>query len=146
LAEQLLADHPTITYTGIDITAPLLDLARARLTDHATRTQWIKADLNEDEWLVQIAKPVQIFVSLQSLHDLGDEAAVARIMRLAAQELAPQGRFVYADMLPPAPPEENTNPGKLPIVRHRELLRAAGFATVECTLQRGVLGCFVAQL
>lgn len=145
LAQQLFADHPEISYTGIDVTVPLLDLARERLIDHAAQITWIEADLNQDEWLSQISKPVHAFVSLQSLHDLGDEAAVARIIRLAAENLAPQGQFVYADMLAPEPPEENTNPGKLSVARHLALLHAAGFASATCTLQQGVFGCFLAQ-
>lgn len=145
LAQRLLADHPHIRYTGIDITAPLLNLARTRLADPARQITWLEADLNQEGWLTQIDRPVDAFVSLQSLHDLGDEQAVARIMRLAAQQLAPQGRFIYADMLAPEPPEENTNPGKLRPERHLDLLRAAGFAQAECTLRLGLFGCFVAQ-
>lgn len=146
LAAQLFADHPHITYTGIDITAPLLSLARTRLAEHASRITWIESDLNQDDWLNQLATPVHAFMSLQSLHDLGDEAAVARIMNLAAKHLAPQGQFIYADMLAVEPPEENTNPGRLRAERHLELLRKAGFATVKCTWQIGSFGCFYAQL
>ncbi len=146
LAEQLFADHPQITYTGIDITVPLLNLARTRLADHTSRITWLEADLNEEAWLRQIAKPVDAFMSLQSIHDLGDEAAVARIIRIAAQQLAPQGQFIYADMLAAEPPEEKNNPGKLSVGRHLELLRAAGFATASCTWTIGVFGCFYAQV
>lgn len=145
LAEQLLADHPQIRYTGIDVTLPLLDLARARLAQHAPRVKWLEADLNQDAWITQIEKPVSAFVSLQSIHDLGDETAVARIMRLAAEQLPSQGQLVYADMLAVEPPEENTNPGRLRIQRHLELLQEAGFAHAECTWHNDVFGCFVAQ-
>jgi ubiquinone/menaquinone biosynthesis C-methylase UbiE len=146
LAEQLFADHPQIRYTGIDITAPLLTLAHNRLANHAGQITWIEADLNEEGWISQISKPVNAFMSLQSLHDLGDEGAVARILRLAARHLAPQGQFIYADMLAAEPPEENTNPGKLPAERHLELLAAAGFSSVQCTWKTGVFGCFLAQV
>lgn len=145
LAEQLLADHPQIRYTGIDVTVPLLDLARERLAQYAPRVKWLEADLNQDAWITYIDKPVCAFVSLQSIHDLGDEAAVERIMRLAAEQLQPQGQFVYADMLAVEPPEENMNPGRLRIERHLELLHDAGFAHVECTWHNDPFGCFVAQ-
>ncbi|MCC6454029.1 MAG: class I SAM-dependent methyltransferase [Caldilineaceae bacterium] len=146
LAAQLFADHPHITYTGIDITAPLLNLARTRLASHARQITWLEADLNEDGWLNQLATPVHAFMSLQSLHDLGDESAVARIFGLAAQHLAPQGQFIYADMLAVEPPEENINPGRLRAERHLELLQAAGFASAICTWKIGPFGCFYAQL
>jgi ubiquinone/menaquinone biosynthesis C-methylase UbiE len=146
LAEQLFADHPHIRYTGIDITVPLLSLARNRLADHASQITWIEADLNEDGWVSQISKPVNAFMSLQSIHDLGSESAVARIFRRAVRHLAPQGQFIYADMLAAEPPEANTNPGRLPAERHLELLRAAGFTNALCTWKSGVFGCFLAQV
>jgi SAM-dependent methyltransferase len=146
LAQQLFADHPQISYTGIDLTPPLLDVARTRLASHAAQITWVEADLNEDEWLNQIVKPVHAFLSLQSIHDLGDESAVARIFCLAAQQLAPQGQFIYADMLAIDPPEENANPGKIRIERHLELLHDAGFASVTCTWKNNVFGCFHAQV
>jgi trans-aconitate methyltransferase len=145
LAQQLFTDHPQITYTGIDITAPLLNLARTRLATHAAQITWLECNLNENEWLNEIATPVHAFMSLQSIHDLGDEAAVVRIFALAAQYLAPQGQFIYADMLAVEPPEKNTNPGRLPVERHLELLQAAGF-TATCTWKNGVFGCFHAQV
>jgi ubiquinone/menaquinone biosynthesis C-methylase UbiE len=146
LAEKLLTDHPQMTYTGIDITPPLLTLARTRLANFGERATWIEADLNESEWLGQIARPVHAFVSLQSIHDLGDEAAVARMMGLVARQLAPRGQFIYADMLAANPLEENPNPGKLVVQRHLELLQAAGFSTAACTWSIGVFGCFYAQV
>ena len=146
LAQQLFADHPHILYTGIDVTPPLLALARERLAEHGKFVTWLEADLNEDAWQDQVTKPINAFVSLQSLHDLGDEAAVARIMRLAAQHLAPQGQFVYADMLAEDPPPATPNPGKLPLTRHLDLLREAGFSSVACTWTTGVFGCFLAQV
>lgn len=146
LAQQLFADHPYIDYTGIDVTVPLLEIARARLADHASQITWLEADLNQDTWLEQIATPVNAFMSLQSLHDLGDEAAVARIMQIAARNLAPQGQLIYADLLASTDPAATPNPGKLTVARHLQLLNEAGFATVACTWQIDDLGCFLAQM
>jgi hypothetical protein len=49
-------------------------------------------------------------------------------------------------MLAAEPPEVNTNPGKLPVDRHLELLREAGFASAACTLKTKIFGCFVAEV
>ena len=146
LAAQLLTDHPHMTYTGIDISPQLLIVARTRLADYAARTTWLESDLNQDGWMEKVAMPIHAFVSLQSIHDLGDETAVARIFTLAAQCLAPGGRLIYADLLAVEPPEENTNPGRLPVECHLELLRAAGFTTATCTWTAGPFGCFHAQI
>lgn len=146
LAQQLFIDHPNIEYTGIDITAPLMEIAHTRLADHASQITWLEADLNQDAWLDQITPPIDAFMSLQSLHDLGDETAVARIFQLAARNLAPQGQLIYADLLASTDPATTPNPGKLSVARHLELLRDAGFANVACTWQTGDLGCFLAQV
>ncbi len=146
LARELFNNHPDIRYTGIDITTPLLNVARTHLADHAAQITWIESDLNQNQWLEQIAKPIDAFVSLQSIHDLGDESAVARILRLAAENLVPGGELVYADLLAVEPPEENSNPGRLRADRHLDLLRAAGFPTAICTWTIGPFGCFQAKL
>lgn len=143
LAARLLADYPMLHYTAIDVSTTLLDVARANLAQYAGRTTWVEADLNEEEWLMQLPPQVDAFVSLQSLHDLGDEGAVARIMALASAWLPVGGRLVYADLL--ADPINNTNPGRMTVERHLELLAAAGFATSSCTLTLGPFGCFRAE-
>jgi hypothetical protein len=142
LASVLLAAHPHITYTGIDISAPSLAYAQHRLTDHAARTTWMTADLNEEQWFAQVQQPVHAIVSMQSLHDLGDEAAVARIYQLAYELLTAPGLLAVADLLAASAPE---NPGRLSVARHQDLLRLAGFKQPECTWTPGDFGCFVAH-
>jgi SAM-dependent methyltransferase len=146
LAHRLLQDYPGLRYTGIDLTAPLLDVARTRLAVFGERVRLVEADLNQESWLAAIDDPVHAFVSMQSLHDVGDDQAIARLMQLAAARLAPKGQFIYADMLAVEPPEENTNPGRMRVPRHLELLTEAGFAAAACTWQIGPFGCFAARL
>jgi SAM-dependent methyltransferase len=145
LAGQILADHPAVHFTGIDASPTLLALARADLAHYSDRAMWVEADLNGDEWPTRLPGPVDAFVSLQSLHDLGDAAAVGRIVRLAAAHLAPGGQFVYADLLPDPAPDAKPNPGRLPVERHLALLAEAGFSSAQCTLKVGPFGCFWAQ-
>lgn len=145
LAVRLLADYPLLRYTGFDNSAPLLALAETRLADHARRLRLVKTDLNESGWLGQLPQPLAAVVSLQSLHDLGDAEAVARIYRIAQAQLAPGGRLVFADLLAPIPPDPAANPGRLSVARHLDLLAEAGFANPVCTLELGPFGCFVAQ-
>lgn len=140
LATQLLADHPTARYLGLDISAPLLEVARLSTAHHAPRVAWLETDLNADAWLEHLPSPVHAFVSLQSLHDLGDETAVARMFALAAHHLAPGGSLVYADLL--AEPDGSSGPGRLTVERHLELLAESGFSDVACTLTVGPFGCF----
>jgi len=146
LAARIMADHPAVYYTGIDASPALLTLARADLAHFADRTTWVEANLNDDDWLTQLPERVDAFTSLQSLHDLGDAAAVGRIARLAAAHLAPGGCFVYADLLPDPAPDAAPSPGRMPVERHLAMLAEAGFAAAQCTLKVGPFGCFWAQL
>ncbi|MCP4360348.1 MAG: hypothetical protein GY796_20260, partial [Chloroflexi bacterium] len=83
-------------------------------------------------------------VSMQSLHDLGDEAAVNRIYGLAKSLLVPGGLFLNADLIVPPQQDKPGNPGRRSISRHLELLQAQDYRQVTCTLARGEFGCFVA--
>ena len=145
LVARLLADYAHIHYTGFDISAPLLAVAQERLAPYAQRLTLIQADLNDDGWLAHLPRPLDALVSLQSLHDLGDAEAVARIYRIARQRLAPGGQLVFADLLAPIPPDPTAHPGRLSVACHLELLSTAGFADPRCTLECGPLACFVAQ-
>lgn len=146
LASRLLADYPHLRYTGLDVSAPLLAVAEARLAPYARRVTWVETDLNQDGWPDRLPQPLDALVSLQSLHDLGDAEAVARIYRIAARQLAPGGQLVFADLLAPIPPDPTANPGRLPVARHLELLSEAGFADARCTLELGPFGCFSARV
>jgi SAM-dependent methyltransferase len=146
LAARLLADYPPLHYTGFDSSPMLLNLARQRLAGLSHRATLIEADLNQDEWLARLPKPIAAFVSFQSLHDLGGPDAVARIHRLVHERLAPVGKFVYVDLLAPTPPDPAANPGRLTVACHLESLTAAGFHAPRCTLELGPFGCFTAAV
>lgn len=145
LAARLLADHSHLFLTGFDISGPALAFARARLAPYRGRFRLIQADLNQDGWLDQLPPVVHAVVSMQSLHDLGDECCVDRIYGLARRILTPGGLFINADLLAASPPDPK-NPGRLSVQRHLALLRQHGFAPVACTLQTGGFGCFVASV
>jgi cyclopropane fatty-acyl-phospholipid synthase-like methyltransferase len=146
LAETLLAGQASLRYTGLDISDPLLTYAQARLAPYRDRLELIEADLNADEWPPLVKKPVHAAVTMQSLHDLGDESHVARIYAMARTLLTPGGLFINADLLDWTVQEPGTNPGRLSTERHMELLTELGFVEVTCSLQLGGFGCFVATV
>jgi SAM-dependent methyltransferase len=145
LAETLLARLPYLIYTGVDVSAPALEYARNRLSPYLDRVTLVEADLNSDGWQYLTHPPVRAVVSMQSVHDLGDVTAVARIYGVAAELLASGGLFVNADLLPSTDPAAPPHPGRFPVRRHLELLRAAGFDRAACTLQLGGFAVFAAH-
>jgi processive 1,2-diacylglycerol beta-glucosyltransferase len=146
LGVRLLNDHPAIHYTGIDASPTLLAAARQRLAPLSHRACLIEADLNREDWFAQLPDRVAAFVSLQSLHDLGDAAAVARIYRVTARRLQHGGLFAFADLLADSATDPVASPGRLSVDAHLRLLADAGFSHARCTLQLGPFGCFAATV
>ncbi|NKB66979.1 MAG: methyltransferase domain-containing protein [Candidatus Latescibacteria bacterium] len=139
LGAALLEALPQASYTAVDFSAPLLERAQARLNTYQ-QVQLVQADLNEDEWLKKITAPVDAVLSLQALHDLGDEPQVERIYRLAHGLLRPGGLLINADLLHNP---EDPRPGRLSTERHLELMRHHGYGDASCTLATGGFGCCV---
>ena len=146
LAEFLLAAIPDLHYTGVDVSPPFLDFARQQLAIYP-QVQLLEVDLNDATWprLVTSAGQArfQAIVSLQSLHDVGDESAVSRVYALAKPLLVPGGFFLNADLIVAEGEVLPNNPGRLPIARHLQLLREHGYGDVACTLATGGFGSVI---
>lgn len=143
LAELLLRELPQIHYTGFDSSALLLAYAQNQIASFGPRARLIQADLNAEDWLADLPAEVHAIISLQALHDLGDESHVNRIYSLAQQLLAPGGLLLNADFVVSPGQDNPDQPGRRSIPRHLELLRRHGFKRVSCTLELGQFGCMV---
>ena len=146
LAEVVLAAVPNLHYTGVDLSPPFLKFARQQLTAYPHVKLW-EIDLSDEAWPQRITtEPRTRFhaiVSMQSLHDVGDEAAVSRVYGMAYDLLWPGGFFLNADLVIAEGEALPNNPGRRPLARHLELLRAHGYHNVACTLARGGFGCVI---
>jgi len=150
LAESLLTTVPNLHYTGVDISPPFLDFARQRLAAYTEQVQLLEADLNDTPWPELLAPPsnhrrFHAIVSLQSLHDVGDEAAISRVYGLAKELLAPGGVLLNADLVVAEGEELPNNPGRRSISRHLDMLRQQGYHSVACTLAAGSFGCVMGR-
>lgn len=146
LAEVLLAAVPNLHYTGLDVSPPFLEFARQQLAAYPQVALW-EVDLNDETWL-RLVTPAgqarfQAIVSLQSLHDVGDESAVSRVYGLVKPLLVPGGFFLNADLIVAEGEALPNNPGRLSIARHLQLLRAHGYEDVACTLATGGFGSVI---
>jgi SAM-dependent methyltransferase len=144
LAELLLRELPQISYTGLDSSELLLTFAQSHLAPFGPRARLVEADLNGDAWLAQLPDEVHAVVSLQAMHDLGEESHINRMYGLVRRLLAPGGLFLNADFVVPPGQRDPERPGRLSIPRHLELLQAHGFERIACTLELGEFGCCVA--
>ena len=143
LAEALLTEMPELTYTGVDNSEPLQAVARKELASFGARARLIRADLNADDWPTFDYGSVHAVVSMQSLHDLGDESRVYRIYELAKGLLTPAGLFLNADLVLPSDLPNPNHPGRCSVARHLQILEAQGYVNVSCSLELGEFGCCV---
>jgi GNAT superfamily N-acetyltransferase len=143
VARRLVDRFPRARYTGIDYSAVFVGLVRRQLAPVGDRATLLQADLNKEDWLEMVPQPPHAIISMQSLHDLGDEYHVNRIYGLAYQLLNPGGLFINADLTPAEDASVTEESGRLPVERHLQLLGASGFTQVECTLNLNGLACMV---
>jgi SAM-dependent methyltransferase len=143
LAELLLAELPHMSYIGLDSSELLLAYARNRLAPFGPHARLIQADLNAEGWLAQLPDQIHAIISLQAMHDLGDESQINRVYGLARRLLVPGGLLLNADFVVPPDQADPERPGRLNIPRHLELLQAHGFERISCTLEHGEFGCCV---
>ena len=137
LAEFLLERLPRATYEGLDFSAPMLTLARERTEHFGERLRLHQVDLRDDDWAAALRPGPQAIISIQALHDVGDEADHERIYRAARELLASCGLFLNADLMQ----TRDGGPARIPVQRHLAMLSAAGFEHVQATLAVGLYGC-----
>ena len=144
LAEVLLTKVPYLKYIGIDFSEPMLALARKRLARFGSHVSLHQADLNEDDWPELLPSENHAIVSLQALHDLGDETKLDRIYGMVRDLLVPGGLFLNADLVVPATKENLQKPGRRSVQRHLERLRSHDYERVACTFELEDIACCVA--
>ena len=137
LAEFLLERLPDASIEGLDFSEPMLALARERTERFGDRLQLHQVDLREEDWTANARPAPQAVISIQALHDVGDEATHERIYRSARELLAPRGLFLNADFMH----TRNGGPSRIPLERHLAMLSAAGFDHVHASLTLGHYGC-----
>ena len=141
LAETILSELPKITYQCLDYSAPMLALAKKRLARFGARVTLHQMDLRENDWSSVVAWAPHAVVSMQAMHDVGDEDAHARIYGAAKELLASGGIMLNADYVRRS--GQTSGPGRIEIEGHLGLLRACGYEPVKCTLDLSRYGCVV---
>jgi ubiquinone/menaquinone biosynthesis C-methylase UbiE len=136
VSEEVLAAFPRARVTLQDYSEPMLGEARQRLASHSGRTGFVLADLTDPNWTGGTGGPFDLAVSAIAIHNLRDMNAIAECYRGIARVLKPGGLFLDYDLF-------FDHTGGLP--RHTELLKAAGFAEVECLWQQAPLATIAAR-
>lgn len=143
-AGQLLAAHPDARLVGLDVSEPMLSVARARLPA-------VRAELHEGEIQGPLPDgPFDLVASALCVHHL-DGAEKADLFARVASLLAPGGVFVLGDVVVPAEPAHariSLTAGfdkPSPVGDQLRWLRNAGFSAAV-TWERGDLAVIRAEL
>ena len=136
VSEEVLAAFPRARVTLQDYSEPMLAQARERLAAHRERTDFVHADLTDPGWIGRVGGPCDLAVSAIVIHNLRDIGLIANAYRGVAKVLKPGGLFLDYDLF-------FDEIGGL--ARHTELLRAGGFAAVECLWQQAPLATIAAR-
>jgi tRNA (cmo5U34)-methyltransferase len=102
LADAILRVWPTACVTGLDASAAMRKMAREHNAAHGDRFETMSGDIGDVADLWDRAAPHAIVSSL-ALHHLTDEDK-RRLFLWAADELAPGGALLIADVIRPAGP------------------------------------------
>jgi SAM-dependent methyltransferase len=123
VSEEVLAAFPKARVTLQDYSPAMLDQARRRLAGDHDRLSFVLADLTDPAWPQNVGGPFDLAVSAIVLHNLGSCDKIFACYPAIHGLLRPGGYFLNCDRFVDG------------VDGHLMALRAAGFASVECTWQ-----------
>ncbi|HTV45955.1 MAG TPA: class I SAM-dependent methyltransferase [Stellaceae bacterium] len=135
VTEEVLRAFPHAQVTLQDYSQPMLDRARARLTEHGAKVRYALGDLRDPAWARAVGGPFDLVVSAIAIHNLRDSSQIAACYRAIAGLVKPDGVFLDYDLFELI--------GGLDA--QLSTIRDAGFATAECVWQEGRVAIVAAR-
>jgi ubiquinone/menaquinone biosynthesis C-methylase UbiE len=135
VTEEVLAAFPNARITLQDYSNVMLTRARQRLAHLGGQLRFTQCDLMDPAWIAQVGGPFDLAVSAIAIHNLDDLAAIGAVYRWIFQVLKPGGWFLDYDRFR----------GDDGVQVHTALLRAAGFAQVQCAWEQSKLAILAAS-
>ncbi len=135
VSEEVLRAFPAARVTLQDYSQPMLDRARARLSDYQDRMHYVVSDLRDPSWVNGLGGPFDLIVSAIAIHNLGNLKTIAACYAGIARLLKPGCRFLNYDLF-------NIVGG---IPEHQAMLREAGFACADCVWEQAPVAIVAAH-
>jgi trans-aconitate methyltransferase len=133
VTEELLALFPAAQITLQDYSQPMLAEAHRRLAAHAAQLRTVVSDLTDPAWPGAVGGPFDLAVSAIVLHNLRNEEQIFACYRAIRGLLRPGGWFLDYDLF-----FDGVEP-------HLNVMREAGFVSVECRWQEKPRAIVAAQ-
>ncbi len=140
LAEQVLQACPDATYTALDFSPAMHDVARERTAANAERITFVERDFRQADWMEGLGK-FDAVITMQAAHETRHKSRLQGLMAQAKGLLTPFGVLLYCDHY--AEEESELFVGK---GRQLALLRRAGFKDVHRLLDEGGMALYQAAM
>lgn len=96
LAEHLLATLPQISYTALDFSGAMHELARARLGKTAERVGFVEGNFKDEDWAYELGL-FDCVVTHQAVHELRHKRHATQLHRQVATILSVGGLYLVCD-------------------------------------------------
>lgn len=142
LAENILNALPEVSYTAVDFSAVMHDLARRRLGARAHHVTWIQSDFRSASWSSDLAK-FNAIVTLQAVHELRHKSRATELHAGVRTLLAHDGSYLMCDHWCGDGGMTNSEL-YMSLDEHEVALASAGFGDVALVMLAGTLAFFIA--
>ena len=140
LAERILATLPVQSYTLVDISPAMHELARRRLAADAARLKFVAANYGLPGWTEGLGR-FDAVVSLQAVHEVRLKQRVAPLYAALRDHLAPGGLALICDrcLSPDHPGDETLHMTR---TEHEAALAEGGFSEIRLLHAQAELAMF----
>jgi SAM-dependent methyltransferase len=137
LAEHLLRSLRHVEYVLLDFSAPMHDLAKARLGELETRATFIERSFKEESWASGLGS-FECVVTNQAVHELRHKRYAEALHRQVREVLASGGAYLVCDHFAGEGGMKN-EALYMSVAEQRQALLAAGFESVRQVMAKGGL-------
>jgi len=129
LAQHILNQLPGLSYTALDFSAAMHELARVRLGDKAESVDFCERSFKEEGWAAGLGE-FQCVVTNQAVHELRHKRYAAALHAEVLNALSPGGLYLMCDHYVGNGAMTNT---ELYMTKeeHASVLQGCGFSTLE---------------
>lgn len=140
LAAFLLDSLPTLRLTLVDFSAPMHDLARARLGPRAAHVTFLQRSFKDTDWPQGLGL-FDAVITNQAVHELRHKRHVPRLHATVRQVLRPGGVYLVTNHFFGTGGLQNDQL-YMTVAEQRDALLAAGFSQVERVATSGSLAMY----
>lgn len=141
LAEQVLEHCSIRSYVALDFSEAMHEMARQKLARFLESVEFVRRDFRSPDWARGLG-PFDAILTMQAAHEVRHKRRVPALLEQLHRLLAADGMLLFCDHY--ATTERPANNPDLFLSRDQQpiALAKAGFASVECLLDKGGMALY----